>query len=241
MYSLAAVLYHLVAGRAPFEAATQTALMHQIYHATPPALTELREGVSPRLDSIIQRALAKSPAERYPDWDAFAQDWSSLVANGDVPRGKLRDVLDSERFNLLRSLEFFANFGDVALWEVVHRARWQRHRFGTSLYRKGQTGGDFHIIAQGKVEVFRDGAKVASLGAGTSVGEMVYLAPSPEMSVHSADVIVAEPATTISFTPRTLEQLNPVTRQLFDAAFIRVLVRRLHAAHEALAHPRRIL
>jgi hypothetical protein len=35
--------------------------------------------------------------------------------------------------------------------------------------------------------------------------------------------------------------LSPATRHLFDGAFIRVLVRRLHAAHEALAHPRRIL
>jgi hypothetical protein len=53
--------------------------------------------------------------------------------------------------------------------------------------------------------------------------------------------MVAEPATTISFTPQTLEQLSPERRHLFDEAFIRVLVRRLHAAHEALAHPRRIL
>jgi hypothetical protein len=52
---------------------------------------------------------------------------------------------------------------------------------------------------------------------------------------------VSEAATTISFTPQTLEQLGLGTRRLFDAAFIRVLVRRLHAAHEALAHPRRSL
>ena len=44
-----------------------------------------------------------------------------------------------------------------------------------------------------------------------------------------------------SFTPQTLQQLSINTRHLFDEAFIRVLVRRLHAAHEALAHPRRIL
>jgi len=35
--------------------------------------------------------------------------------------------------------------------------------------------------------------------------------------------------------------LQAETRHRFDTAFIRVLVRRLHAAHEALAHPRRIL
>jgi hypothetical protein len=36
-------------------------------------------------------------------------------------------------------------------------------------------------------------------------------------------------------------QLSLATRHLFNEAFIGVLVRRLHAAHEALAHPRRIL
>ena len=90
-------------------------------------------------------------------------------------------------------------------------------------------------------EVFRDGNKVAQLGAGTSVGEMAYLAPSPELRRHSTDVLVSKPCTTISFTPETLEPLSPSTRHLFDGAFIKVLARRLHAAHEAIAHPRRIL
>ena len=91
------------------------------------------------------------------------------------------------------------------------------------------------------VEVFREGQKVAQLGAGTSVGEMAYLAPSPELRHHSTDVIVAQTTTTISFNPETLAQVQPSCRHRFDEAFIRVLVRRLHAAHEALAHPRRIL
>jgi hypothetical protein len=38
-----------------------------------------------------------------------------------------------------------------------------------------------------------------------------------------------------------MEHLSPDTRHRFDAAFIHVLVRRLHAAHEQLAHPRKIL
>ena len=150
-------------------------------------------------------------------------------------------MLDSERFTLLRSLEFFSSFGDVELWEVVHRASWQRLGYGHALYRKGEEGRSFHIVAQGEVEVFRDGQKVAQLGAGTSVGEMAYLAPSAELRLHSADVVVSKAATTISFTPETLARVGPGCRHLFDEAFIRVLVRRLHAAHEALAHPRRIL
>ncbi|MFN9708925.1 MAG: cyclic nucleotide-binding domain-containing protein, partial [Burkholderiales bacterium] len=125
--------------------------------------------------------------------------------------------------------------------EVVHRAKWERFPVGHALYKKGEEGRSFHIIATGMVEVFREGKKVAELGAGTSVGEMAYLAPSPDLRYHSADVMVTEAATTISFHPETLAQVNPGCRHLFDKAFIRVLVRRLHAAHEALAHPRRIL
>jgi serine/threonine protein kinase len=241
MYSLGAVLYHLIAGRPPFEAQVQSAMMHQIYHVKPDSLVGLRDGVSPGLNAMVQRALAKDPTQRYANWEAFAQALSGLITNRDVPRGQLQHVLDSERFNLLRSLDFFANFGDVELWEVVHRAKWQRFHFGHALYRKGEEGNSFHILAQGEVEVFRDGKKVAQLGAGTSIGEMAYLAPNPELKRHSTDVIVTEPATTISFTPDTLVQVSPNCRHLFDAAFIRVLVRRLHAAHEALAHPRRIL
>jgi hypothetical protein len=241
IYSLAAVLYHLIAGRPPFDAQSQTALMNQIYNGEAPSLQTLREGVPPRLDALIHQALAKDPSQRPASWDEFANGLSALVANREVPRGRLQGVLDSERFNLLRTLDFFHGFGDVELWEVVHRAKWQRFKFGHALYRKGQEGNTFHIIAQGEVEVFRDGVKVAQLGAGTSVGEMAYLAPSPELRRHSTDVLVSLPCTTISFTPETLAQVSPSTRHLFDAAFIRVLVRRLHVAHEALAHPRRIL
>jgi CRP-like cAMP-binding protein len=241
IYSLAAVLYHLVAGRPPFEGPTQPALMHQVFNEAPAPLVGLREGVPPSLDALIRGALAKQPGDRPLSWDDFAQGLSGLVARREVPRGRIQGVLDSERFNLLRALDFFAGFGDVELWEVVHRAKWQRFAFGHALYKKGQTGNSFHILAQGEVEVFRDGRKVAQLGRGASVGEMAYLAPSEDLRTHRADVIVASAATAVSFTPETLGQLSPGTRHRFDDAFIKVLVRRLHAAHETLDHPRRIL
>jgi serine/threonine protein kinase len=241
IYSLAAVLYHLIAGRAPFDSPQQAALMHQIYHSEAPPLAPLREGVSEALAALIARSLAKQPDQRPADWEEFAGALSALVKTGAVPRGPLQSLRDSERFTMLRSLEFFSGFGDVELWEVVHRARWQRHGFGEALYRKGDVGNRFHIIASGKIEVYREGQRVAELGTGTSVGEMAYLAPSQELRVHSADVLVAEPTTTLSFTPETLMQLSAGTRHRFDEAFIRVLVRRLHAAHDALHHPRRIL
>jgi eukaryotic-like serine/threonine-protein kinase len=241
MYSLAAVLYHLIAGRPPFEGPTQAALMHQVFNEQPAPLATLREGVPASLEALLQRALEKNPADRPANWDEFAQSLAGVISRREVPRGKLQGVLDSERFNMLRALDFFAAFGDVELWEVVHRARWQRFSFGHALYKKGQEGRNFYIVAQGGVEVFRDGNKVAALGRGASVGEMAYLAPSPELRLHQADVLVSQTCTAISFNPEAMAQLSAGTRHRFDDAFIKVLVRRLHAAHEALNHPRRIL
>ena len=239
--ALGAVHYHLIGGRPPFDSPHQMALMHQIYHQPPLPLVGQREGVTEALDAVVLRALAKGPHDRFPDWDSFAQALSGLVASQQVPLNRLGEVRDSERFNLLRSLEFFAEFGDVQLWEVVRRARWKRYPLGYALFKRGQEGNSFHIIAQGEVEVFRDGRLVATLGQGTSVGEMAYLAPNPDLRRHSTDIKVSQECTTISFTPESIGQLSPECQHRFDRGFIRVLVRRLHAAHEALAHPRRIL
>jgi serine/threonine protein kinase len=240
MYSLAAVLYHLVAGRPPFEGPGQAALMHQIFSQAPASLMNLREGVPESLDRLIRKALEKRAEDRPATWDAFAEGLAGVISRRELPRGRVQGVLDSERFSLLRGLDFFGGFGDVELWEVVRRARWQRFPFGHALFKRGEQGRSFYIVASGEVEVFRDGQRVAQLGRGTSVGEMAYLAPSEELRTHRADVIVSKPCTTVSFTPETLGQLSGPTRHRFDDAFIKVLVRRLHAAHEALHHPRRI-
>ena len=87
IYSLAAVLYHLVAGRPAFEGPTQPALMHQIFNELPATLVSLRDGVPASLDALIRGALAKLPAERPATWEAFAEGLSGLVARREVPRG----------------------------------------------------------------------------------------------------------------------------------------------------------
>ena len=101
IYSLGAVMYHLIAGRPPFDARSQAALMHQICNDVPPSLADLRSGVSPALDAVIATALAKRPQDRHADWDTFGAALSALVAGNEVPRGQLQGVLDSERFSLL--------------------------------------------------------------------------------------------------------------------------------------------
>lgn len=240
IYSLAAVLYHLVSGRKPFDSERSRAVAVKLLFDPPQSLMGSRAGVTDALDRTICQAMAKSPADRPASWDVFAGQLAALITSGQVPREAGDQVPDSERFNLLRQLEFFAGFDDVQLWEVVRRACWTRFQTGDAIFRAGSSEQRFHILADGEVTVLRQGTQVATLSRGSSVGEMAYLAPSQDLRQHEADVFVTQPCTTVSFSPESLARLGESTRHAFDQAFIQVLVRRLHAAHTSLGHPRQI-
>ncbi len=74
IYSLGCVLFTLLAGRPPFQEKAVMATM--VKHATepPPTLASLGVTISPGLQAIINRMLAKDPAQRYqkPSDAAFA-------------------------------------------------------------------------------------------------------------------------------------------------------------------------
>jgi serine/threonine protein kinase len=240
IYSLAAVLYHLVSGRKPFDSEHSRAVAVKLLFDPPASLLAARPGVTQALDQTIRQAMAKNPADRPATWEAFAGQLAALITHRQVPLEVNVPVPDSERFNLLRQLAFFADFDDVELWEVVHRASWTRFLPGEAVFRAGTDEQRFHILAEGEVEVLREGERVATLSQGTSVGEMAYLAPSDDLRHHVADVLVTQPCTTVSFTPASMASLSEATRHAFDHGFIQVLVRRLRAAHLLLNHPRKI-
>lgn len=72
-YSLACTTYRLLTGTAPFDADTTAAVMMAHVQQPPPALAQLRPDLA-ALDPVLQRAMAKDPAARFPDCRAFAAE-----------------------------------------------------------------------------------------------------------------------------------------------------------------------
>lgn len=78
IFSLGVVFTELLTGERPFNAQTVMALREQILHE-PPALAELKRPIDPELEPIVQRCLAKNPAERYATAQDLARDLKEFL------------------------------------------------------------------------------------------------------------------------------------------------------------------
>jgi hypothetical protein len=72
VYSLGVVMFELVTGQAPFEERTPVALAAAHLHKAPPTVESMRPDLNPEFAGLIDRCLAKDPAER-PDAATLAR------------------------------------------------------------------------------------------------------------------------------------------------------------------------
>lgn len=71
IYSLGIVLYEMLAGRVPFEADSTLSVIYKQINDPPPSIP----GISPAVQKVIDRALAKNPEDRYPTSRNMAVDF----------------------------------------------------------------------------------------------------------------------------------------------------------------------
>ena len=93
IYALGCLLYEMVTGRLPHEAATVLALLskHLIEHPVPPSQRRPDLGLPAALDHLILAAMAKDPRSRPPTMDAYSEQIAALLhALPPDPRGASR-------------------------------------------------------------------------------------------------------------------------------------------------------
>jgi len=72
LYSLGVTMYHLLTGAPPFQADSIPRLMDKIVHQKHRPVADIRDDVPACADAILDRALAKNPADRYDSGKAMA-------------------------------------------------------------------------------------------------------------------------------------------------------------------------
>lgn len=82
IYSLGIVLYTLLAGRAPFEADSDIALMKAQVEQAPPSLRALAAEVPPEVEAAVMRALQKDPSARFQTVAEFSRALDACIDAG---------------------------------------------------------------------------------------------------------------------------------------------------------------
>ncbi len=74
LYSLGVVLFEMVTGQTPFAGESPVAIAYKHVQETPPRPSALNPNITPELESIIARLLAKNPDQRYDSAEDFRAD-----------------------------------------------------------------------------------------------------------------------------------------------------------------------
>jgi serine/threonine protein kinase/Tfp pilus assembly protein PilF len=107
VYSLGCVLYELLAGEPPYTGITAQVVIAKRFTDPIPRVRRLRATVSPAVEQAIMKALATTPADRFPSAAAFVEALTALP--GDQHRPRSVAVLPFRNLSADPENEFFAD------------------------------------------------------------------------------------------------------------------------------------
>src|SRR2546425_263338 len=87
VYSLACVLYEMLAGEPPYTGPCAQVVIAKRFTDPVPSVRRLRETIPPAIDGAVSKALGKAPADRFATAEAFA----AALGAGEIGRASCRE------------------------------------------------------------------------------------------------------------------------------------------------------
>ena len=230
LYSLGVLLFQLLTGRLPFRANNPATLVYKIVNMDTPSVCALNPNLPVGLDPIIKKALEKDLYSRYRNGAEFAKDLSAVryqVLEDDETEQ------DTAHFETLRKLEFFSEFEEIELWEVLRISVWREIAAKVTIIHEGHSGRMFGVIVEGFVEVSSEGRVICRLGAGDVVGEMAFLHPSD--CTRHCSVVTLEGTRFLEINSAALELGSDELQERFKKVLTATVLGRLRGANKVLA------
>lgn len=219
LYSLGAVAYEALTGKPPFDGEDGFAIAYAHVFEPVPRLPEHLAHWQP----LVDRALAKDPAERYTDAEQFVDALSEVVARGGLSSSRppvevLADATSQAPLPQVAAPEPRPAPTSVpATAEVAH----VRAAAAPAVPRESTAGGrPWRLIAGLLVVVVGLGVLAAALFAGRDDTPARAVAPAPAASATPAAAPSARPAPTPVATASAPPVVDPAADPGLDAALL---------------------
>lgn len=134
---------------------------------------------------------------------------------------------------ILRRIPLFQHMTYKELLAILGIARGRQFEKGQSIIEEGQQGDELYVLFRGKVDVSKNGLRIAQLKAGGHFGEMGLVDQAP----RSATVVATEDTSAISVDRDSLLKLmrrDSLVAVKLLWSFVQVLSERLRNTNEAL-------
>jgi CRP-like cAMP-binding protein len=226
LYSLGIVAYELLTGNAPFLGKSIVELVRKILDEPAPLVRSINSDLPVRLEEILKRVLEKDPAKRFGSGQEMASDLAGVFGElDDIERlGDTVEVLSStKQLRLARGLDFFDEFSDEELDEVVRACSWQSYAAGESIILEGANDRAFFILVKGDAEVSIKEKPIVTLSEGACFGEMGYL----RKARRTATVTAKDDVNVLKIDATLLDQTSMACQLRFNQLFLKIVLERL--------------
>jgi len=88
LFSLGTVIYEMATGKTPFGGGSTADVFVALLRENPPPVSKVNPAMPRKLDPIVEKLLAKDPAQRYANAGQLREDLESLDAQANHPAGK---------------------------------------------------------------------------------------------------------------------------------------------------------
>lgn len=220
LFSLGVLLYEILSGEHPFVADTFPKLIDKIANERPPSLRALRPEIPEAVEKVTSKALEKDKRDRYRSGLDLAHDLCVLYRYLNLPQV---DITAKEKFIILRDLEFFTEFSDPELWEIVNAGLWQELGPNSGVITEGEIEDCFYVLVNGEVLVKNGEALIGRLKRGDCFGEMGYLSKEK----RTASIVADGPISLIGIDSLSIQRLSTECQLRFYKVFLRTLIKRL--------------
>ncbi|MGH8441496.1 MAG: protein kinase domain-containing protein [Nevskiaceae bacterium] len=228
LYALGAVIYHLLAGEAPFYADDVRKLFVLIKSQPAPSLLLIRPELPPQICEIVDRLLSKNPQDRYHTGGEVAV---ALTRLSDKLKAADKQVSRRENRDSLRRLSFFNTFSDEEIDEIVKAGSMMTFQANQTIIEEDTQENAFYLLALGAAEVRKKGKPLHTMSKGDAFGEMGFLSKSK----RTASVVATSSALALKINATLMDQLSTECQLKFYKVFTEVLIYRLSVTSAKLS------